>query len=122
MKRICLLALPALLLVLLVAAPAAPARSSVKRCSVPSGFMTGPFFADALRVRAVSCANGRTLVKKWGRTKDCVMPSGGPSDTTCKVGRYRCVYRRKGGEGSELARSTCKRRGTRKAVGFDFGS
>lgn len=84
--------------------------------------MTGPFFADGLRVRGVSCASGRKLVKRWGRTTDCVTPTGGPSDKTCRVGRYRCTYRQTGGSESEVSRSTCKRRGTRRAVGFDFGS
>ncbi len=82
--------------------------------------MTGPFYAGKVRARAVSCTFARRLVKRWGRTRDCVFPSG-PEDRECRVGRYRCVYRRLGAEGSELSRTTCKRRGTLRAVGFEFG-
>lgn len=102
------------------AAPGASARSDLTRCSTPVGFTTGPFFASMVRARAVSCTFARRLVKRWGRTRDCVFPSG-PTDNVCRVGRYRCTYRRLGGEGSEVSRATCKRSGTRKAVGFNFG-
>ncbi len=121
-KRIALLLLLAGTLALAVSASGASAASGVKSCSTPNGFMAGPFFADGLRVRAATCANGRKLVGRWGRTSDCVMPRGGPSDKTCRVGRYRCTYRQTGGEESAVSRTTCKRRGTRKAVGFNFGS
>lgn len=109
-------------LVLAMSAPGASATARVKSCSTPDGFMTGPFFADGLRVRVATCANGRKLVGRWGRTSDCVTPRGGPSDRTCRVGRYRCTYRQVGGAESEVSRTTCRRRGTRKAVAFNFGS
>ena len=116
--RVALLAVLATCAVAVTSAPAASAASSAKRCATPTGFMAGPFLAEGVRARAVGCADARKLVRKWGRTKDCVMPSG-PSDRTCRVGRYRCVNATKG---EELSRATCKRRGTRRAVGFDFGS
>lgn len=85
--------------------------------------MTGPFFADGVRVRGISCSGGRKLVARWGRTSDCVRaPTGKASDKTCKVGHYRCTYRQTGGAESEVSRTTCKRRGTHRAVGFNFGS
>ena len=117
--RVALLAVLAACLAAATTVPAASAASSAKRCATPTGFMAGPFLAEGVRARAVGCANARKLVGQWGRTKDCVMPAGGASDRTCRVGRYRCVTRSKG---EELSRATCKRRGTRRAVGFDFGS
>lgn len=111
----------ALIVVFAAAAGGSPARAAeLKRCPTAVGFMTGPFYAGKVRARAVSCTFARRLVKRWGRTRGCVFPSG-PTDRTCRVGRYRCVDRRLGGEGSELSRATCKRRGTQRAVGFEFG-
>lgn len=116
----------AIVLVGVVAAALAPsgaaAASRVKRCSTPSGYMSGPFFVDTVRVRAAKCANGRKLIARWGRTSDCIKPRGGPSDRTCRVGRYRCRNRRVGGAESEVSRTTCKRRHTRRAVSFNFGT
>ncbi len=122
MKRLTLALALVIVLVTAVGPSGASAASSVKRCSTPSGFTTGPFFADTVRVRGVTCANGRKLVSRWGRTSDCVKPKGGPSDRTCRVARYRCTYRQIGGAESEVGRTTCKRRGTRRAVGFNFGT
>ena len=81
--------------------------------------MAGPFFTDTLRARVVSCRSARKFVRRWGNTSDCVMPRGGPSDDVCRVGRYRCVSKQKG---YELSRARCKRKGTFRAVGFNFGS
>ncbi len=121
MKRPTLVLALVILLAAAVGTSGASAASGVKRCSTPSGFMTGPFFADTVRVRAVSCADGRKLVARWGRTSGCVKAKGGPSARTCRVGRYRCTYRQIGGAESAVSRTTCKRRGTRRAVAFDFG-
>jgi hypothetical protein len=106
-----------LALALMVPAPAS-ARTDLRSCPTKSSFMAGPFFVSKVRARAVSCTFARRLVKRWGRTRDCVFPAG-PSDVVCRVGRYRCVFRDTGYEGG---RETCKRRGTRKAVGFNFSS
>lgn len=103
-----------------LAAPApAAAQSGFERCSTPRDFRAGPFFADQLQARVVSCRSARRFVKRWGRTRDCVMPRGGPSDRVCFVRGYRCVTRQ---VGYETLRATCKRRGTRRAVKFRFGS
>ena len=118
MRRVLLIAV-ALTVVAGAGAPPAAAGELVS-CRTPQGFMTGPFYAGKVRARAVSCTFARRLVRRWGRTRECLFPSG-PDDRDCSVGRYRCVYRRLGGEGSELSRATCKRRGTRRAVGFNFG-
>ena len=98
-------------------AGAAPARAAAKRCATPSGFMAGPFLVDQVRARGVGCRAARRLVKRWGRTDDCIMPSG-PSDRVCRVGSYRCVYR---DIGYEQLRNRCKN-GRSRAVGFRFGS
>lgn len=107
-----------------VASPAASPAGTVpataatpKRCATPTGFMAGPFFADQVRARGVGCRTARRLVKRWGRTDDCIMPSG-PSDRVCRVGSYRCVNR---DAGYETFRTTCKSGKTR-AVGFRAGS
>ncbi len=112
----------ALVLAAVTGFAASPAAATeLRRCPTAQGFMAGPFFAGKVRARAVSCTFARRLVRRWGRTRECVYPSG-PEDRDCRVGRYRCVYRSLGGEGSEVSRATCKRRGTRHAVGFNFGS
>jgi hypothetical protein len=98
-------------------AGAASATAAAKRCATPTGFMAGPFFVDQVRARGVGCRAARRLVKRWGRTDDCIMPSG-PSDRVCRVGSYRCVNR---DAGYESFRTTCKS-GRTKAVGFRAGS
>ena len=92
--------------------------AKLKRCPTKSGFMTGPFFADQVRARGVSCRTARKVVKRWGNTNSCVAPST-PSDRTCRAGRYRCTYRDI--QGFEGGRTRCTR-GKRRAVGFRFGS
>ena len=123
MKRSLLL----LALLSLAVAPAAmastaspEASSSAKSCPTPRGFMVGPFFADQVRARNTTCRFARILAKRWGRTRDCVMPDGGPSDRVCQVRRWRCVYRDI--PDFEGGRTTCRTAGGRKAVGFRFGS
>jgi hypothetical protein len=98
-------------------AKAAPPAAAAKRCSTPAGFRGGPFWVDQLRARGVGCPAARRLVKRWGRTDDCMMPSG-PSDRVCQVGSYRCVYR---DAGYEAFRTTCKS-GRSRAVSFRAGS
>jgi hypothetical protein len=119
MKTAALLALVTVLATAALAAPAGaePASAAAKSCATPAGFRGGPFFVDRLRARGVSCRAARRLVKRWGRTDDCMMPSG-PSDRVCHVGSYRCVYR---DAGYESFRTTCKS-GRSKAVGFRAGS
>jgi len=113
------------LLSLVVALPAgAPAaspeaQSSARSCPTSRDFMVGPFFAGNLRVRNASCAFARVHAKRWGRTRDCVMPRGGPSDDVCRVRRWRCVSRQ---TAYETSRATCRTAGARKAIGFTFGS
>jgi hypothetical protein len=102
----------------LVSAPPAAAQDAFERCATPRDFTTGPFFADQVQARVVSCRSARRFVKRWGRTRDCVMPRG-PNDHVCFVRGYRCVTRQ---VGYETLRATCKRRGTRRAVKFRFGS
>lgn len=110
-----------LLLVALGGLAAAPAQAQTgwERCATPRGFMTGPFFVSEVHARVVSCRAARRFVKRWGRTRDCVMPRGGPSDRVCFVRGYRCVTHQ---TGYETLRAGCKRRGTRRAVKFRFGS
>jgi hypothetical protein len=103
----------------LLGAPPAAAQDGFERCATPRDFTTGPFFADQVKARVVSCRAARRFVKRWGRTRDCVMPRGGPSDKVCFVRGYRCVTRQ---VGYETLRAGCKRRGTRRAVKFRFGS
>ena len=98
-------------------AGAGSAAAAAKSCPTRPGFTGGPFFVDQLRARGVTCRAARRLVKRWGRTDDCMMPSG-PSDRVCRVGSYRCVYR---DAGYESFRTTCKS-GTTRAVGFRAGS
>jgi len=95
------------------------ARSSAKNCPTPRSFMVGPFFADQLRARNATCSFARVHAKRWGRTRDCVMPRGGPSDDVCRVRRWRCVSRQ---TGYETSKATCRTAGGRKAIGFRFGS
>ena len=105
-----------------VALPSAAAgqeagAAALKHCSTPRSFTTGPFFADQVRARGVSCDAARAQVKTWGRTKDCVMPDG-PKDAVCRAGGYRCVTR---DIAYETLRARCTK-GKRRAVGFRFGS
>jgi hypothetical protein len=99
-------------------APTAFAAPRLKHCATPDSFRIGPFFGDQVRARVVSCDLARKLAKRWGRRQACVAPPS-PSDRVCRVDGYRCVYR---SLAEELLRTVCKRRGTRKAVGFRFGS
>lgn len=99
-----------------VADPQAGA-ASLKSCHTARGFMTGPFFADQVRARGISCDAARTQVKRWGETDDCVMPDG-PKDHVCRAGGFRCVTR---SIGYETLRARCTK-GKRRAVGFRFGS
>jgi hypothetical protein len=122
MRRPLRILLPIRLVAALLAVPvpvsADTGASRLKRCPTPRGFTTGPFFADQVRARGVSCRTARAQVKRWGRTRDCVYPDG-PRDRVCRAGRYRCVTRDV--PGFEGGRATCKR-GKRRAVGFRFGS
>ncbi len=111
------LALLAIALTLPAGARADAGASALKRCATPETFMTGPFFADQVKARGVSCEAARRQVKRWGRTDDCVMPDG-PKDRVCRTGGYRCVTQRLG---YELSRARCTA-GKRRAVGFRFGS
>lgn len=91
--------------------------ATLKHCPTPRSFTTGPFFADQVRARGVSCDAARAQVKTWGRTDDCVMPDG-PNDHVCRAGGYRCVTR---DIAYETSRARCTK-GKRRAVGFRFGS
>lgn len=107
-----------------LAAPGATAggeqagAAKLKRCHTKPGFRTGPFFADQVKARGVSCTAARKQVKKWGNTNSCVYTDG-PEDRTCRAGKYRCTYRQL--RNFEGGRTTCKR-GKKRAVGFRFGS
>jgi len=118
-----LLAIALVCVAVTVPAPAASAssqaESSAMRCSTSRDFMVGPFFAGNLRVRNATCSFARVHARRWGRTRDCVMPRGGPSDDVCRVRRWRCVSRQ---TGYETSRATCRTAGGRKAIGFSFGS
>ena len=118
LSRLAPLALIALTLVLPSVAHATPdaAASALKRCATPRGFTTGPFFADQVKARGVSCRSAREQVKRWGRTDNCVMPDG-PKDRVCRAGGYRCVTR---SVAYETSRARCTASG--RAVGFRFGS
>lgn len=87
----------------------------LKSCSTPSSFMVGPFFADQLRARGVSCDKARTVARRWGNCQ-----FSGPNDKLCRIrGKYTCRYRDI--PDFEGGRTTCKAGETR-AVGFRFGS
>jgi hypothetical protein len=102
----------------LLALPAPASAAKLKRCHTNEGFMTGPFFADQVKARGVSCRTARKVAKGWGKRNSCVAPPS-PSDKTCRVGRYRCTYRDV--KGFEGGRTRCTR-GKSRAVGFRFGS
>jgi hypothetical protein len=109
-------ALVAIAFALPAGAHADAGAAALKRCATPRSFTTGPFFADQVRARGVSCAAARRQVKRWGRTDDCVMPDG-PKDRVCRTGGYHCVTR---SVGYETSRGRCIAKG--RAVGFRFGS
>lgn len=119
MRQLVTIACATALLAAALGAPAASAAPPLKQCSTAGGLRAGPFYADQLRARVVSCADARRFVTRWGNTRECIMPSGGPSDRVCRVGAYRCVYF---DIGYETGRERCRRRGTRRAVSFRFGS
>ena len=91
------------------------ASAALKSCPTPRSFTVGPFFADQLRARGVSCRKARTVAKRWGNCR-----FSGRNDRVCRVrGRYVCRYRDI--RGFEGGRTTCKA-GTSRAVGFRWGS
>jgi hypothetical protein len=117
MRTLAAATLAALLIVLPATAHAADAdAAALKRCATPRSFTTGPFFADQVKARGISCRAARAQVKRWGNTDNCLMPDG-PNDHVCRAGGYRCVTR---SVAYETSRARCTARG--RAVGFRFGS
>jgi hypothetical protein len=105
--------LPLLVLAALLAMPGS--ASALKGCPTRDSFTAGPYFADQVRARGVSCRTARRQVKRWGNAQRCY---NRPSNNSCVVRGWHCSTRT---IGYETSRARCTR-GKRRAVGFRFGS
>lgn len=94
MRKICA---PLVIVACLAVAPAAtadtPTAQAAKRCSVnqsPGAY--GPTYTTGLRVRGVSCRDGRGYISKWDR---CRKRRGGRDGRCRRPGNgFRCSERR----------------------------
>ena len=112
LSRLAPLALIALALVLPSVAHATPDAdaSALKRCATPRSFTAGPFFADQVKARGVSCRSAREQVKRWGRTEDPRHARRSQGPGLPSQGGYRCVTR---SVAYETSRARCTRQRAR---------
>ena len=107
---------PFIALALVLAVPgdvSAAARS--KPCPRADGLRVGSFYVSDARARAVTCRTAVRIVKAWARSDACHRTLY----RACTVKEYRCVWRFDG-EGPGPRKTTCKRRGTRRTVSFNW--